>query len=157
MSVTFLADSYHDFDGADMQMEQCCPPLMAPSVVERVKSKGYSIMPADEGSVHSKEGISTPLLESERSIDSITSTSQWPVLDSFRGIFQLMKRRESELVRPRVPHCNKFYPFTRGQLEKHDPSLFAVYTDLWTQIGSWREEKNERKCLRLRSCWPPKC
>jgi len=154
MSVTFLAGAYTDFDSEDkMRMERCSPPLMAPTVVERVQSKGYYVTLVAESTLH-YNGASTPLIESEQYLDKVASKVQWPITNSIRGVWQLLSRRDSDLIRPRVPHCNKFYPFTKGQLEKHDPDLFAVYEELWEQIGEWKDEAKEKPCFRLRSCWP---
>lgn len=156
LSVTFLADAYHEYDEERMQMESCCPPLMAPTVVERVrgKSKEYSVFCVDEGSVHSDSSLA-PLIAPEKSLDGVVSNENRPVVDSFLGVWQLLERRESELMRTKVPHCNKFYPFTKGQFKRHDPELYAVYADLWSQIEAWRDRENETCCLRLlRNCWP---
>lgn len=154
LSVTFLADAYHEFDAEETQMEKCCPPLMAPTVVERVRLKGYNVIRVEEGSVHSNGSLS-PLIEPKQTLDKQVATKvRWPVTDSIRGVWQLLSRRDSDSMRAKIPHCNKFYPFTKGQLEKHDPDLFAVYTDLWTQIEAWHDEAGEKSCLRLRSCWP---
>lgn len=154
LSVTFLADAYHEYDEAEMRMEECSPPLMAPSVVERVRSKGYDLISVDDRLVPSDRSLE-PLLKSESSVDHVANKVQRPVVDSFYGVWQLLNRRDSELNWTRFSHCNKFYPFTKGQLKHHDPDLFAVYTDLWTQIGAWRDDKKENPCLRLiRNCWP---
>jgi hypothetical protein len=34
-------------------------------------------------------------------------------------------------------HCNKFYPFTRGQLKRHDPELFEDLHNLWREVSMW--------------------
>jgi hypothetical protein len=36
-------------------------------------------------------------------------------------------------------HCNKFFPFTKGQLELYDPVLFGFMTDLWDEISVWND------------------
>lgn len=54
-------------------------------------------------------------------------------------------------------HCNKFYPFTRGQLKQHDPELLRELAALWREIAMWEDpfasirtrQKLERSCLRL--------
>lgn len=154
ISVTFLADAYHELDQGDKtQMEACSPPLMAPTVVERVRSKGYTVICVEEDSVRSDVSM-TPLIGSKQPPDKVATKVRWPI-HSIRGVWELLSRRDSDVVQSRVSHCNKFYPFTKGQFEKHDPDLFAVYKDLWTQIAAWRDEAKEKPCLRLmRSCWP---
>jgi len=38
-----------------------------------------------------------------------------------------------------IGHCNKFYPFTRGQLRKHDPELFEDLGNVWREISMWED------------------
>ena len=157
ISVTYLADAYHELDLKDNGcMEECCPPLMAPTVVQRVRSKGCTAMRVYEESIRSDGSLLTPLIESERSLNEVTAKVRWPVANTVRvGVLRLLSRRDSDSMRAKVPHCNKFYPFTKGQLEKHDPKLSATFTDLWTQIAAWHDEANENACMRLiRNCWP---
>jgi len=40
------------------------------------------------------------------------------------------------------PHCNKFYPFTRGQFLYHDPLLYQTFEKLWDGfINSWVDKE----------------
>jgi hypothetical protein len=49
------------------------------------------------------------------------------------------------------PHCNKFYPFTRGQFQKLDPGLFGIFECLWKEIEDWHDED----CAQCsKKCWP---
>jgi hypothetical protein len=154
MSVTFLADAYHELDhGEKTKLEACSPPLMAPTVVERVRSKGYTVIHLEEVSVRSDISL-TPLLESKQSLDKVARRVQWPIMNSMRGVWQLLlSRRDSDVMQTKVSHCNKFYPFTKGQFKNHDPDLFAVYNDLWAQVATWNDEEKEKPCMRLCSCW----
>mmetsp|Transcript_24812 Transcript_24812/g.58881 ORF Transcript_24812/g.58881 Transcript_24812/m.58881 type:complete len:87 (-) Transcript_24812:143-403(-) len=36
-----------------------------------------------------------------------------------------------------VKHCNKFYPFTRGQLRFYDKELHDSMQSIWKTISSW--------------------
>jgi hypothetical protein len=36
-----------------------------------------------------------------------------------------------------VKHCNKFYPFTRGQLQHYDPGLYVGIQNIWRDIVMW--------------------
>ena len=59
-----------------------------------------------------------------------------------------------------VHHCNKFYPFTRGQLRHHDPDLFSDIRNLWREVSMWEDplaSMRTKKRLRCRSCfrWCP--
>ena len=48
-----------------------------------------------------------------------------------------------------VKHCNKFYPFTRGQLKYHDRATYDVMEKLWTEdIANWEDPNDHRLCSR---------
>jgi len=36
-------------------------------------------------------------------------------------------------------HCNKFFPFTHGQLKEYDPVTFAALQHLWADIADWED------------------
>eukprot|EP00532_Pseudo-nitzschia_australis_P018205 CAMPEP_0168312080 /NCGR_PEP_ID=MMETSP0142_2-20121227/67712_1 /TAXON_ID=44445 /ORGANISM="Pseudo-nitzschia australis, Strain 10249 10 AB" /LENGTH=581 /DNA_ID=CAMNT_0008265027 /DNA_START=250 /DNA_END=1993 /DNA_ORIENTATION=+ len=38
-----------------------------------------------------------------------------------------------------IDHCNKFYPFTRGQLRHHDPDLLDAMIALWNEVAEWED------------------
>lgn len=40
---------------------------------------------------------------------------------------------------PPEGHCNKFYPFTRGQFQQYDPELFAEMKAIWDEIAAWKD------------------
>lgn len=59
-------------------------------------------------------------------------------------------------------HCNKFFPFTHGQLKRHDPETFAVFQQLWKEIEQWEDpiiavENDIIPCMKSVSkksgCW----
>ena len=53
------------------------------------------------------------------------------------------------------PHCNKFYPFTRGQIESYDPKLAADLSTIWTIIENWIDlDDTSCKLLKLFDCGP---
>jgi hypothetical protein len=47
-----------------------------------------------------------------------------------------------EVFRRRTPHCNKFYPFTRGQLRQYDKATFETMEKLWEEIANWKDPLN---------------
>jgi len=55
-----------------------------------------------------------------------------------------------------IGHCNKFYPFTRGQLKRHDQELFEELRNVWREISMWEDpyaslrtkKKMEQSCSR---------
>lgn len=42
-----------------------------------------------------------------------------------------------------LPHCSKFFPFTKGQLRRYDPRVFCCFLKLWQFIESWEDLKKE--------------
>jgi hypothetical protein len=48
--------------------------------------------------------------------------------------------------RRRPPHCNKFYPYTRGQLQYYDPSAFEVFQALWSEVALWDDPFGPSVC-----------
>lgn len=46
-------------------------------------------------------------------------------------------------------HCNKFYPFTRGQLQHHDPELFNDMEAIWSDVADWEDSSQDTEC-----CFP---
>lgn len=152
MSVTYLSDGYRELDEEDnKRMDLCSPPLMAPGVVQRVRSNQHRVVPIDGVAFPSDESRHR-LVQSERSFDEEVAKVQSE--NPIAGVLKLFSRRNLGSIKSRVTHCNKFYPFTKGQLQKHDPELYAVFEILWEQIASWQDEDDERPCVRFRKCWP---
>ena len=58
-------------------------------------------------------------------------------------------------------HCNKFYPFTRGQLQYYDPDLFDGIQNLWREIAQlgdpYASVRLKNRILRSRCCTPSPC
>jgi hypothetical protein len=52
------------------------------------------------------------------------------------------------------PHCNKFYPFTRGQFQHMDPYQFEVFQKLWQEIADWQDDDDVECCGVRFPCWP---
>lgn len=54
-------------------------------------------------------------------------------------------------------HCNKFYPFTRGQLKYHDPDTFRTIESLWQEVSDWEDpwhnEAEDGLCRRAPGCF----
>lgn len=59
-----------------------------------------------------------------------------------------------------IRHCNKFYPFTKGQLKHHDRELFDKMRNLWREIALWEDPfasvRTKRKMARSCSRRCPK-
>lgn len=48
-------------------------------------------------------------------------------------------------------HCNKFFPFTHGQLKGFDPITYAVFQQAWSEIANWDDPAlaggNDNNCM----------
>ena len=53
-----------------------------------------------------------------------------------------------------LPHCSNFFPFTRGQLRRHDPQAFKCFAKLWEFIEEWEDAK-EKWCFGWRTPLKP--
>jgi len=51
---------------------------------------------------------------------------------------------------PGMSHCNKFYPFTSGQLRHYDPAAFAIIEGFWKDIAAWEDPLEVSRCS---FCW----
>jgi hypothetical protein len=111
-------------------------------------SRGYENLDSE---VHSKmERVSPPILSpcvkervAQRSNISIGASSS-----QGRQVFPI-----GWWARPRIPHCNKFYPFTRGQLQSYDGDTFRAIDNLWYEISMWDDPSVEDRCI---GCWHPR-
>jgi len=43
-----------------------------------------------------------------------------------------------------LPHCSKFFPFTKGQLRRYDPRVFKCFMKLWEFIEGWEDIEGKR-------------
>jgi hypothetical protein len=123
MSVTYWAKSYQELDkkSADM-MEECSPPILEPTVLARFAGNPNVI------------GFGK---------DSPHPNYAYLWAGALAQVF-LPRRR-------RPPHCNKFYPFTSGQLQHYDPILSADMENIWNDISMWEDPKeSDADCT---GCW----
>ncbi len=121
ISVSYLADFYHDVDGAGTtDMAKCSPPFVAPAVVERIRQKAMEEQPQ----MQNKECR--------------------PIIPN--GKYRVIPRTDNMVL----PHCNKFFPFTKGQLRRYDPRVFKCFMRLWQYIECW-EDDERKKCGRCGS------
>jgi hypothetical protein len=140
MSVTYWATGYADLDHASMldaAADRCSPP---PSINDKTTKP----MDGDNGN------------------DLVAATSYNRTLQWFeRTIWSLLPWSLSP-----SRHCNKFYPFTRGQLQSHDAPLEREMDALWQKIAEWEDPKEEQCCRRSSSsggnltspgCWSRPC
>lgn len=57
-------------------------------------------------------------------------TSRWRVMAMADGML--------------IPHCSKFFPFTKGQLRRYDPRVFKCFVKLWQFIEGWEDPEGKR-------------
>ena len=136
ISVAYLSRNYSELDEKRMEMKECSPPLCSPHVVETVQRKLMRdpFMRREElqrlcgDSLKASKSRGMPL----------------KILDTFAEIImKLFCVLLPEKKEKRMPHCNKFYPFTRGQLKVHDPWLYSSFTEIWNIVTDWRDEWDE--------------
>jgi hypothetical protein len=52
-----------------------------------------------------------------------------------------------------LKHCNKFYPFTRGQLKSYDVALEREMAFLWHKVAQWKDKSNYNCGRDCSGCW----
>ncbi|KAL7508213.1 hypothetical protein ACHAWX_000717 [Stephanocyclus meneghinianus] len=122
ISVTYLADFYHEVVGAgSLEMAKCSPPFVSSTVIERIENE-------------------------------LTRTRKEKMTDSQRGNSGNINMRRNickyqivEDTNRLLPHCNKFFPFTKGQLRLYDPRVYKCFEKLWELIEGW-EDQDRRRC-----------
>jgi hypothetical protein len=127
MSVTYLAqhDMFHHLDTASStNMEECSPPITEPTVLQRLHNNNNN----------NNNRISYKVLSSA-SEPGRPIVVQW--IETVRNYLRHINHGIT-------PHCNKFYPFTSGQLRYYDSSLYMEIQALWCDIAAW-EDPHETK------------
>jgi len=104
-------------------------------------STGYTSLDGETGQLHTMKLCSPPLMTSSSSVSSTErSRTWWDILVGRR-------RRHNEITARRQPHCNKFFPFTKGQLQQYDPLTWFYLRDLWAEIGRWEDPEGFECCF----------
>lgn len=125
-------------------MLRCSPPFMAPEVLARRET---FVGDYPDGTYYKHD------------YNNLQPSSCW-----MQGLIQLFQKlgvglggggggRGTILYKG---HCNKFFPFTRGQLKVHDPVTFAVFQQLWKEIEQWEDPyivvgNDTSTCYRMNS------
>mmetsp|Transcript_25029 Transcript_25029/g.35017 ORF Transcript_25029/g.35017 Transcript_25029/m.35017 type:complete len:158 (+) Transcript_25029:767-1240(+) len=134
LSVSFLSDAYHELDeehGACM--EKCSPPILAPGVLRRIQRSSLAQM------TRSAEIGKTILVEPSAMIGEESSRC----LQQNKNQRYFPERR----IMQELPHCNKFFPFTKGQFKNHDPDTYKAFLMLWSEIGKWDDDDDPGQCI----------
>lgn len=134
MSVSFWSRGYRQLDYANRAtMVESSPPLIEPGVVTRLMHMYKLHEDAYEEVGH-------------HGIDSCFHKAPRPKVRIVDPIW-----REAAMVRScrDIKHCNKFYPFTAGQLKHLDPTLFREMDKLWNEIAMYEDPSEEPSCCFL--------
>jgi hypothetical protein len=127
ISVSFWSNNYPELDNADRSdIALCSPPILEPTVLARVREL---------------DGLGSP---------DRRPFSGFRPQEGFGGLLHLI-----EYYQRRRLHCNKFYPFTRGQLRKFDPNSYKAIDSLWRQIEKWDDPYRVPICSKPYGCWTP--
>lgn len=131
MSVTYWSRGYQDLDTQDeTQVLVSSPPIMEDTVLERIRSQ----MP-------------------ERAKEANAMGAYWdqPTGAIHTWVHNLFSSKQRKHLL-----CNKFYPFTSGQLKHYDRATYEAMDQLWKEICQWKDphdEKVEACHGNLRACF----
>jgi hypothetical protein len=142
MSVAYLSNGYHDLDRANKAvMEACCPPLLEPNVTKRIlRNHDLEDNPYRDESDNA-DSFWSSLFRKDGSLFLLRGSV--PKLRMIDPIWQ--EAAIGRGCRDIIP-CNKFYPFTRGQLRQHDPELYIAMRNLWSEIVMYDDPEEELSC-----------
>mmetsp|Transcript_22569 Transcript_22569/g.62734 ORF Transcript_22569/g.62734 Transcript_22569/m.62734 type:complete len:566 (+) Transcript_22569:124-1821(+) len=194
LSVTYLATGYPHLDKATPRSRgvlDCTPPLMEHNVIQRVCAAQQQ-HDGGGGGDNNNNNNNTPKTDNshqpEQSASSSSSSSQtaqppqsMPKDTSIPP--QPQQHQQQYYYSPPqspLPHCNKFFPFTSGQLKRFDPKTYKALHYIWTRvIAQWKDpvlygsesdssceeeeaenenmevasHQEERECCRQLPCW----
>jgi hypothetical protein len=136
ISVSFLSNNYPELDNADRSdIELCSPPIIEPTVLARVRDRQQL-----DGSGRPEQVIGPD----RRPVGT------FPPQESLAWLFSFI-----ETFKNRGLHCNKFYPFTTGQLRSFDPNSYKAIDSLWRLIAQWDDPNRDPICSKPIGCWTP--
>lgn len=118
ISVAYLCKGYTHLDRVSMDkgMEACSPPFMDTKISQRICQKSLNF---EEKTFLTTQG-------------NLNYIMKW-----FHQFYFLNHRQ--------VDPCNKFYPFTYGQLKHFDAHTFHIFDDLWNKISSWKDPNSSKE------------
>ena len=91
----------------------------------------------------------------DRADTSRLETSSPPIMEPIvRQRLRDYKGRLLDLIPLGEGHCNKFQPFTAGQLCEHDPALYRRMAAIWDSIAKWQDNHKDPTCCS-KKCWTP--
>jgi hypothetical protein len=108
----------------------------------------------DNASSCQMENCSPPITE-PTVLERLRSSKTWSDLSSARSPFLLGWLRSFTnyfVEHEHHSHCNKFYPFTSGQLQFYDPYVYTEIKRLWFDIAHW-DDRNDLEDNSCSFCW----
>uniref|UniRef100_A0A7S2Y986 Uncharacterized protein n=2 Tax=Entomoneis paludosa TaxID=265537 RepID=A0A7S2Y986_9STRA len=142
MSVTYLAQGYPHLKDAppSTNVVTCSPPLMEPTVLARLAQRHAmahawpppSFLPADQSP--RKTPQQPPDTLQQPLLPRAPMTARAPPPGSYYPPPQQYN------IQQHPPFCNKFFPFTSGQLQRFDPRLYQAMHHYWTtDVALWKD------------------
>jgi len=145
MSVTYFSQSYPELNNKDMEMSKCCPPFLHPKIIEEYHKKFCE--QSFKGNSTITKGDLKRLCGKHFLNDNDDDNNLWEAF--LKALSNIGGCRNTS---QRMPHCNKFYPFTRGQLKEFDPELFDSLTNIWSHILDWEDDCKDDIDCKFLSC-----
>lgn len=155
MSVTWLADGWPELDDAavldadQLDARTCSPPLTCPTArknaarryaTDRDDAATRRLLSGDPSN-EDEEYYEEEEEEKEGDGDETSPTrSVFACWRSKRPADRLLANARSSSSSSPPMHCNKFFPFTKGQLHAYDPPLHDRVKRIWDEIETWEDE-----------------
>jgi len=132
LSVAYWSRGYGELDQADRnKMEECSPPIIEPNVAARIRRRRQELEKNGNGDAEEQQlaSVSSPPLN---------GNGKWGWIETIRILFFRSAQEEEDDSNKKLCHCNKSYPFTRGQLGFHDPGTYETMRSLWEDVvANW--------------------
>jgi len=177
ISVAFLCNGYHALNKANPNdMKDCSPPLLNPDVTERVLAQLQYNTKTKTKTVPTTGNCYYQNNNDSKTDDEDSLSCFLPIINQLVKKMSIVLRRQQRathnnhlrMVDPVFQedamsrnciqnyHCNKFYPFTRGQLKYYDPDLFCDIRNLWKEISMGEDPygsiRTKNRLRRSRCC-----
>ncbi|KAL7560947.1 hypothetical protein ACA910_022435 [Epithemia clementina (nom. ined.)] len=164
LSVTYLASEYQHLDHIPLRLPPyygrrinsviaCSPPILEPNVLARIAaatsgtSTSYTNSHSSYNNPHNVQQQGSHAQQHDCQLPQFSSKNN----SHYIPRAQQVQRRPFDLLPPpknqlMYPHCNKFYPFTRGQLRQHDPQTYAAFHYFWKVIiAQWKDPDQHKR------------
>lgn len=184
MSVAYLCKSFRNLDKISLACDMivASPPFASPTALAALQKK-HGVAATAHLRIYDRLDSDSDYCDDEH--DNCNNDSVSPRCESlgltetkqkYSGIRMLeqmvlaclIKKRHAVSVEntissntdggPSLAHCNKFYPFTSGQLATSDPELFDGLSHLWNAISEWediestKEDNAPKDCIDVLFC-----